>query len=159
MFYSFVYFCIGGLIYLYKDSLDKMSKKSLLGIFVFMCAIIVLFYNLQIEYILTFEIILVFSLLLILAINTENNKMLSNKIASFISKISMEIYLSHMLIFRIIEKLHLTKIFENNYMSFFTTTVIVTVCTIIFALGYNKITEIMKLILSKKIKLKKEIQI
>ena len=40
------------------------------------------------------------------SISMEKNKILDNK---FISDISMEIYLSHMVIFRLKEKLHITK--------------------------------------------------
>ena len=51
----------------------------------------------------------------------------------------MEMYLSHMVVFRIIEKMHLTKIFTNNVLSYITTSIIVIVGTIIFSFVANKV--------------------
>ena len=43
---------------------------------------------------------------------------LDNKIMRFVSNISMEIYLCHMMMFRVVEKLHLEKHIENADVSF-----------------------------------------
>lgn len=44
--------------------------------------------------------------------------LLNNKVTNFIGGISMEIYLCHMVMFRIIEKLHIERFIDNPYLLF-----------------------------------------
>ena len=60
------------------------------------------------KYIFNLELLIMFGLILSYCIST-NNKILNNNIANFISNVSLEIYLSHMFIFQIINRLNLTK--------------------------------------------------
>ena len=46
---------------------------------------------------------------------------LQNKFTAFISTISMEMYLSHMVIFRIVEKLGLHQVIGNGWLQYFLT--------------------------------------
>ena len=57
----------------------------------------------------------------------SHDKILNNKFVSYISKISLEIYLCHMMFYRVIEKCHLENIIDNNnllYISTFLATII-----------------------------------
>lgn len=46
----------------------------------------------------------------------------------------MEIYLSHMVIYRILEKIHLLYIFENHIAAYFATVMLVLTGTILFSI-------------------------
>ena len=58
-----------------------------------------------------------FVVMLIYSIS-EKRKILSNKILTFIGKYCLEIYLSHMMIFRMLEKMHLTHVLPHEVTSY-----------------------------------------
>ena len=99
--FSACFFIAGGLIYLYRDEILKIKNWLILGV---TCIAIVAYYLLN-QCI--FMCLLVPSVLLMYAIISDT-KFLNNKITKFISGISMEIYLCHMMIFRVLEKLKIT---------------------------------------------------
>lgn len=70
---------------------------------------------------------------------TPKSYLLANKLTKFVSGISMEIYLSHMVIFRIIEKLGLNQIIGNGWIQYIVTVVIVLLGTILFAAVMQKL--------------------
>ncbi len=51
----------------------------------------------------------------------------------------MDIYLSHMLVFRVAQKLNLEHIFKNDYLSYFTISIIVLVGAFIFSKSFQVI--------------------
>lgn len=65
--------------------------------------------------------------------------LLENRITNFISGISMEIYLSHMVIFRVVEKLGLNQIIGNSWIQYVVTVVIVLLGTILFSVVVKKL--------------------
>ena len=67
---------------------------------------------------------------------------LQNGFTRFISSISMEIYLSHMFIFRIVEKLKLNTIIGNGWLQYLFTVVSVLIGAIIFSLIMQRIIQI-----------------
>lgn len=62
----------------------------------------------------------------------------------FLSNISMEIYLSHMIVFRIIDKLHLNYLFGTGWLSYIVTVCVVLIGTIIFSVVFKKLLEIIE---------------
>ena len=68
---------------------------------------------------------------MIYAISFES-KVFNNKVTSFISNVSFEIYLSHMFIYRCVEKLHLLHLFSNDILSYVFSSVIIIIGAIIF---------------------------
>lgn len=139
MFYSFIYFCIGGIIYLYKDRIIEFMKNKKTISFALLIISILLFYILSL-YTNVNELpgnILVIISFLIYAISF-NSKILSNRITNFIGNISLEIYLCHMFIFRIIEKTGIFKLLDNSWISYILLTVLVLFGTIAFSLIYKK---------------------
>lgn len=60
-----------------------------------------------------------------------------NPVTKFLSGISMEIYLCHMVVYRILEKLKLTHMFESDTISY----VIASIGTIIGAVIFAKVTQ------------------
>lgn len=145
MFYSFIYFCIGGLIYLYKDNITNyISKNKYTYLFLNVIFIFLYYIISKNNIMMNIELIIIFTLLICYSISI-NTKILDNKFTSFISNISLEIYLSHMFVFRIIEKLQFTNIFSNVYFSYIITCCICLIGTLILAklfdLCFKKISE------------------
>lgn len=66
------------------------------------------------------------------AISTES-PLLCNPVTKFISKYSMQIYLSHMIVFRLIEKLHPTNLNSGLLVSIAITFVLTVVGSILFS--------------------------
>ena len=62
---------------------------------------------------------------------------IDNPVTRFIADISMEIYLSHMLIFRVIEKTGITKFLKNELLSY----VVVAVFTVLGAIAFSVFTK------------------
>ena len=75
---------------------------------------------------------------------------LSNQFTKFISSISMEIYLSHMVIFRVIERLGFNTIIGNGWGQYIVTVVIVLVITTIFSVVMKKILHLLGEKVSRK---------
>ena len=82
-----------------------------------------------------------YTLWLIYAIveNSEKKSFLSNSVMTFMSGISMEIYLCHMMFFRFVEILHLEKFFTNENALYFTTLTLVLSSAIVFSVIWKKI--------------------
>lgn len=113
--YCAVFFLAGGLIYLYKDQIVRFAEKWQ-WLLVLLCAVAIVGY-----YIIGNRIavmLVTFSLVLICALGMKHKKILENPVSHFLSGISMEIYLCHMVMFRIIEKLHLIHLFTSELLSY-----------------------------------------
>lgn len=129
--YSACFFLAGGLIYLYKYKISGFNKWIVLGI---VLVLVVLYYingNICLS-------LLVSCSLLVYAIVSRGG-VLENRITKFLSSISMEIYLCHMLIFRILEKLKLTNIAGNDFWSYLITFIFTIIGAILFAMFAKKI--------------------
>lgn len=153
MIFSMPYFIAGGLIYLYRKELKNFSGKySKLVLVICLILSIGLFFkpsfvdgNMY--------ILLLFSSWLIYAIGGTKH-WLSNRVIDYISGISMEIYLSHMVLFRLIEKLSLDRLTDNSNANY----VIAALCTLAFTICFchvvkyivlPKITSLVELIPDK----------
>lgn len=133
--YSSCYLIAGGLIYLYRTNIRSLNQWILLAAVLFS---VVLYYLIGAN---TLTCLLVSSSLLIYAISNRGG-VLQNKFTAFISTISMEIYLSHMVIFRIVEKLGLQQVIGNGWLQYFLTLIIVIFGTVMFSIIAQKILNI-----------------
>ena len=137
--YSGCYFLAGGLIYLYRGELLKGNRWIGLGA---AAASAVLYYVLGGN---TAGCLLVSVCWLAYAIicagggTARKSYLLENKITNFISGISMEIYLSHMVIFRVVEKLGLNRSIGNGWTQYMFTALAVLCGTIVFAAVMQKL--------------------
>ena len=79
--------------------------------------------------------LLISACLLIYAIicSERENTLLKNAVTQFIGAISMEFYLSHMAIFRLVEKLGMNRMFGNGWLQYAGTVVLVFCGTILFS--------------------------
>lgn len=148
MFYSFLYLMLGGTIYKYRNNLIPLCKRNK-NILKFICILLLAIFLISSsnEYILNLEISIVFVFWMLYAISFDS-KALNNKVTNFISKISLEMYLSHMFLFRIINKLEFENHITNRYINLLIYVIMVISLTIIFSLTfryfYNRIYEKVK---------------
>ena len=129
--YSTVFFLVGGLIFLYKDEIERLKSHI---------AIIILTISIFTYFILganTLTRVIVSASFLIFALCVKS-PILQNKITFFISNISMEIYLSHMFVFRVIEKINFNYLIGTGIMQYLLTLFLVLFGTIIYTLTINK---------------------
>lgn len=143
--FSFCFFVAGGLIYLYKDKIEKINPWIA---FILVCASIAVYCLFETTHL---TILLSFVCMLIFAI-TYNGKLLNNPAAKFISGISFEIYLSHMFIFRIIEKLKLNTVLNNDIIQYILTSVLVLIGSIVFSVAVKYGFKILSEKISKRCK-------
>lgn len=141
--YSACFFLTGGLIYLYRNEISKLNHWIALGITG--CAV-ALYYVVGGNAVMC---LLVSSALLIYAIINRGG-ILENRVTKFFSGISMEIYLSHMAIFRVVEKLGISRMFGNGWLQYAVMVVIVFIGATVFAIVMQKIFDL----IGKKINVK-----
>lgn len=120
------YFMVGGILYIYRESLLSfaLKNKTLIGIVAFLAFI--LYYTPFCPVIFGDEYLylaLVFALFILYAMadsatNDCSNTILRNNVTKLLSNISMEVYLCHMMMFRIVEKVHIERYIENEHISF-----------------------------------------
>lgn len=137
--FSSMFFMAGCMIYLYRESIIEYIKK-VRWIYSSIIVLVTIGYFVisKKEFINNFYMLILFGLWLIYAISFDS-KILHNKFTTFISGISLEIYLCHMLIFRVIEKLHLNYLLGKGWLSYILTVGIVCCGAIIFSLMAQKI--------------------
>lgn len=133
--FSLCYFLAGGLIYLYRK---ELSKGNILLYFVMLCVSLSLYYLLGSS---VATILLVDFLFLILVISIGGGY---SRIISFISGISMEIYLSHMVLFRVVEKMGLNRILGNGWLQYLLTSLLVILGAVIFSYFLQKVINLVE---------------
>jgi len=132
--YSFVFFMTGGIIYLYRSELSRFSDKYRWLILLLCIGSSVLYYLLPS----VLTILILGTALLIYGLGSSRT-LLDNGLTKFLSSISMEIYLSHMLFFRVLEKLNLIYISTSNVISYVFASIMVLGGTILFSWCFQKI--------------------
>ena len=137
--YSLPFFVGGGLIYLYKDKVKNWRIFLLLSVFS-----TVLYYGVGDNF---FSCLLVSISFVLLGISFEGGY---SRIVSFISSISMEIYLSHMVVFRLVEKIGINKMFGNGWLQYFVTVGLVLVGAVCFSVIVNMAIDIVEKKLVRK---------
>lgn len=137
------YFICGGLIYLYRETINKLLKNPSVGLLISFLGFILVFTiniptstNSSLLFLFkTLKKTIGFSLMLIGSLSSDS-KIWSNPISNFISKISLEIYLAHMMIFRFIEKIGLTSIWGATLSSYIIACILTILGVIIFSFIY-----------------------
>lgn len=148
--YCLPYFCVGGLLYLYRSNIRSICTKLRWLILLVCVAITVGWYLLTIdgmEFVSYAKTFVMFTCWLFYAIGVES-KLLQCKLFRYLSGISLELYLGQMVVFRGIEKLHLLYVLGDGWYSFvaaFIFTVLGLIVLIhIFKFSMNKLTVLFK---------------
>lgn len=125
--YSGCFFMAGGLLYLYRD---KVSKVPAMVWCILAGCSAVLYYAANRNGLAA----LLLSALLVMVGITSRNKLLKTPAVVFLSSVSLEIYLSHMAIFRVLEKLHLTRLLGSGWGSYCITVILTLAGAVVFSL-------------------------
>lgn len=112
--YSFIFFMVGGMVYIYKEEIEKIASMKWISIILLVLSVGVYYFVADI----TIVMLLIGTCILIMSLFISEKGLLINPIMKFIGGISFEIYLCHMFIFRIVEKLHLLEITDNDYINY-----------------------------------------
>lgn len=158
------YFVIGGIIYLYREPIKRFIGKNIaIRIISLLVAIglTVAWYFIPKKVggfpLSTVTEGMMFAAWLMYAISVKS-VILSNLVTKFISGISFEIYLAHMVIFRVIEKVGLTKLCGESTLSYVLSCVFTLIGVIAFAFIAKKAISAVEKAINKKIAERKEKQ-
>lgn len=124
--YSSMFFVAGGLVYLYRAKIGQLNRGGVLLV----SGIAVLVHYLIGGNPVTWLFVSVTLLMLQMGFRRGRKSRLLIKF----SRISMEVYLCHMFIFRIIEKLRLNTIIGDGWFQYLTTVILVLVGSVLFAI-------------------------
>ncbi len=136
------YFVAGGLIYLYRAEIERLMKNRWVGITVTILGFVLVYVvKIPLEGNLavilgTSKKLIGFSLMVTGAMCADT-KMWCNPVSKFISGVSLEIYLAHMMVFRVIEKVGLTRIAGESVLSYVIVCILTTVGVLVFATAYQ----------------------
>ena len=138
--YCAIFFVAGGLVYLYRKELAAATARYR-GIMLGLCLIGTIAYMsvpiLRNTIIVPMVLLVLYAFYIIYAIGT-NGRVLNNIFTKFIAGISMEIYLCHMIVFRVVEKMHLNYLFGTGWLSYIITSVLVFGGAVAFSLCAKK---------------------
>ncbi len=144
LLYSFPYFVLGGIIYLYKDSITKfLESKTWLRILMIIGTTALFLVIPSMQYTNIFKYLVLFGVYLICAMS-NNTKISNNKVINHIGKYTMQIYLCHMLAFRLLEKTHLINITHNDILDYILVCIATLVGAYLFSFVVEKIIEIIQ---------------
>lgn len=118
--YCAPFFLVGGILFLYKDFFFRFQgekKVKLLLFCICVIATIVYFITPSDSMVKPYKNMVLFPLWVLYAISCKH-AILNCKIVTYLSSISFEIYLSHMFIYRIIERTIGLRIFGNGWASY-----------------------------------------
>ena len=139
--YSFPFFMVGGILYLYRDRLENPNNVYIYALFAIVFSVCQIIFAPIIfgENILFVLILFIFWVLYAMTggIQFGSFKFLDNRLMRFLSNISMEIYLCHMVMFRIIEKLYIGNLIGNVHVYYWTICII----GILFSISFSWIVK------------------
>lgn len=150
------FFIAGGLIYLYRGQIRGWYEKlgSPLGTMIGLLLVLVALIFTQVFRVSetngltvlvgTLQRLIGYSLVVIGALGVDT-KIWCNPVSKFISGVSLEIYITHMLIFRVIEKMGLTTIAGENVISYIIACIGTIGGALVFATVYQYVEGIIKM--------------
>ena len=127
--YDAIYFIVGGLIFLYRKELAEFASNHKVIAGAILLIATVAYFALG-GNTLTMLFFCVAALVYTLGCN---GGVLVNPVAKFLGGISFEIYLCHMVIYRVLEKLHLVHLFGNGLLAYIFTAVAVICGSVVFS--------------------------
>ena len=128
--YDAIYFIIGGLIFLYRKELAEFVQKYKVVAGAILLAAIVTYFTLGS---LTLTMLFFCVAALVYTLGCNGGGVLVNPVAKFLGGICFEIYLCHMVTYRVFEKLHLVHLFGNGLLAYIFTAVAVICGSVVFS--------------------------
>ena len=143
--YDAIYFIAGGLIFLYRKELAEFAYKHKVIAGAILLAVTVAYFVLGSS---TITMLFFCVAALVYTLGCRTGGVLVNPVAKFLGGICFEIYLCHMVIYRVLEKLHLVHLFGNGLLAYIFTAVAVICGSVVFSVCakwfLNKIESIVK---------------
>ena len=143
--YDAIYFIAGGLIFLYRKELAEFAQKHKVVVGAILLLVTVTYFALGSS---TSTILFFCVAALVYTLGCKVGGVLVNPVAKFLGGICFEIYLCHMVIYRVLEKLHLVHLFGNGLLAYVFTAVAVICGSVVFSVCakwfLNKIESIVK---------------
>ena len=142
-------FFSGGLAYLYRERISKFGGRHPIACGFLVLAITVGYFVFKggiaggvASYVAEW---LLFSLWLVYAIGSVG-KLLNNRVVRYLSGISMEVYLAHMLVFRAVERVHLEKLVSQPWALYILTSIFTIAGVVVFAhvMKYYVVEKVMR---------------
>lgn len=146
--YSFCFFLAGGLIYLYREPLARFNQKHR-WLSLLLCILAILLYYVAVPFSILLASLLTTTILLAFAVGGYH-PILDNPVTAFISDLSMEIYLSHMVIFRGVELVGITRLLPDKWFSYLLLVAIVFAGAVCFSFTVKTMSRIINTKLFKK---------
>lgn len=147
--YCLPFFIFGGIVFLYKEQLKVFLDKKILRFcaFLLICGEFLLYFlssNQVNSYDIVFEKnLILFGSILIYFVGIES-KLMGSEILKFFGDMSMEIYLSHMFVFRAYEKLGILYKFGCGQLGYWIVCFLVLAGVVALILGYRFFIDILK---------------
>lgn len=136
--YSSMFFVAGGLLYLYKEKFDNVKVVSL----ILLPILLMVYYVLNDSDIV---MLIIFALMTVICVSFENRAtraVFQNRLITFWGTISMEVYLCHMFVFRLLEKVKLIHLTNNEVLNYSLTCIITLLGAFIVSSVLKKIIDI-----------------
>lgn len=134
----------GGLIYLYLNDIIKWGRRFHFLLLISSIVITILYYIIP-DKVFGIDIfvlkILSFSVNWLLYVLSGKSKVMDNSVMSYFSRISMEMYLAHMVVFRIVEKTFGLYVFGDNVFSYICTLILTIVLLLMFIEIYKRVSK------------------
>lgn len=128
--YCAVYFIAGGLIFLYRKKLAEFASKYKVVAGVILLIATVGYFVLGDS---TFTILFFCVAALVYTLGCRKKGILVNPVTKFLGGVCFEIYLCHMVIYRVLEKLHIVHIFENGLLAYIFTAIVFICGSVVFS--------------------------
>ena len=127
--YDAIYFIAGGLIFLYRKELAEFAAKYKVIAGAILLIATVAYFALGGN---TITMLFFCVAALVYTLGCKRGKLI-NPVAKFLGGICFEIYLCHMVIYRVLEKLHLIHLFGNGLLAYIFTAVAVICGSVVFS--------------------------
>ena len=143
--YDAIYFIAGGLIFLYRKELAEFAAKYKVIAGAILLIATIAYFALGSN---TITMLFFCVAALVYTLGCKRGGVLVNPVAKFLGGISFEIYLCHMVIYRVLEKLHLVHLFGNGLLAYIFTAIAVICGSVVFSVCakwfLNKIETVLK---------------
>lgn len=143
--YDAIYFIAGGLIFLYRKELADITLKFRVLVGVILFGVTVAYFVLGGS---TIIVLMFCVVVLVYTLGCNRVGILLNPITRFFGGICFEIYLCHMVIYRMFEKMHLVHLLGNGHLAYILTSVAVIFGSAVFSVCVrwllNKVKKILK---------------
>jgi len=137
--YSAPYFIVGGLVFLYRNGIVALFEKSVSSKWIGIagCLLLTTLFNFvpeihQTAFGRNLPRLILYAAWLCYALGTSQ-WLLNNRVTAYLSDISMEIYLCHMVLFRVVEKMHIETFVTDGNLNYIITLFMTFVGAIIFS--------------------------